>query len=93
MAFWAMLALSAGLTTSQAQAPVQSQAPASTAAPSQVEDVEVVARMRAAQVRERVDAFIETNMGACAGPPVGALEQAGLCRNRLSVTAICSGGD
>ena len=70
MAFWAMLALSAGLTTSQAQAPVQSQAPASTAAPSQVEDVEVVARMRAAQVRERVDAFIETNMAPAPGRPL-----------------------
>ncbi len=72
MAFWAMLALSAGLTTSQAQAqaPVQSQAPASTVAPSQVEDVEVVARMRAAQVRERVDAFIETNMAPAPGRPL-----------------------
>lgn len=70
MAFWAMLALSAGLTASQAQAPVSPQNTASAAAPSQVDDVEVVARLRAAQVRERVDAFIETNMAPAPGRPL-----------------------
>jgi len=72
MAFVAMFALASGLFFSnQAQAPAQAEPPISNfAEPSQVADVEVVARMRATQIRERVDAFIENNMAPPRGRPL-----------------------
>ncbi|MGH7019304.1 MAG: hypothetical protein ACREEY_05465 [Brevundimonas sp.] len=69
MAFVTMLALSSALLMGGQP---QSATPQSAAEPSatEIEDVEVVARMRAAQVRERVDAFIESNMAPPRGRPL-----------------------
>ncbi|WP_087138890.1 hypothetical protein [Brevundimonas diminuta] len=68
MAFLKMMALAAGLVSAEPgqvelQAGVDPQA-------AQVDDVEVVARMRATQVRERVNAFIESNMAPPHGRPL-----------------------
>jgi hypothetical protein len=66
MAFVTMLALTAGLLASGLP-----QTQSSTAAEaSQVEDIEVVGRMRAQHVREQVDAFIEENMAPASGRPL-----------------------
>lgn len=66
MAFWTMFALAAGMAVSQ---PIQTQ---STPDPDavRVDDVEVAATLRAAQVRARVDAFIESNMAPPPGRPL-----------------------
>ena len=66
MVFVTMLALTAGLLASGLP-----QTQSSTAAEaSQVEDIEVVGRMRAQHVREQVDAFIEENMAPALGRPL-----------------------
>ncbi|MGX1803843.1 hypothetical protein ACWIDJ_16115, partial [Brevundimonas naejangsanensis] len=65
MAFWTAVAMAAGLVALQPEQAAPQVAPDPEAA--QVDDVEVVARMRADQVRERVNAFIESNMA----PPLG----------------------
>lgn len=65
MAFWTAVAMIAGLIALQPEQAAPQVAPDPEAA--QVDDVEVVARMRADQVRERVNAFIESNMA----PPLG----------------------
>lgn len=73
MAFWSMLALAAGLATT----PVAQQAqPTTDPEATTVEDVEVVARMRAQQVREQVDAFIEGNMAPAPGRPLARWNKA-----------------
>lgn len=65
MAFWTAVAMATGLVALQPEQAAPQVAPDPEAA--QVDDVEVVARMRADQVRERVNAFIESNMA----PPLG----------------------
>lgn len=65
MAFWTAVAMAAGLVALQPEQAAPQVAPDPEAA--QVDDVEVIARMRADQVRERVNAFIESNMA----PPLG----------------------
>lgn len=80
MAFWTMIALVAGLTSMEPlQAQAQAQAPAQPSAQSQttpdldavqVEDVTVAATLRDAQLRARVDTFIESNMAPPAGRPL-----------------------
>ena len=65
MAFWTMMAFAVGLTGSElSQAQPQMTSDPDTV---QVEDVEVVATLRDAQLRARVDTFIESNMA----PPAG----------------------
>lgn len=69
MTFVTMLALSSALLMGGQP---ESETLQSAAEPSatEIEDVEVVSRMRAAQVRERVDAFIESNMAPPRGRPL-----------------------
>lgn len=73
MAFWTMVALSAAMTVSgslEAQA-TQTQAPAAADPDAvQVDDITVAAQMRDAQVRARVDAFIDDNMAPPRGRPL-----------------------
>lgn len=73
MAFWTMIALSAAITVSgpvEAQAS-QSQVPAAADPDAvQVDDITVAAAMRDAQVRARVDAFIDSNMAPPRGRPL-----------------------
>lgn len=66
MAFWTMFALATGLAVSQ---PVQTQSAPDPEA-VQVDDVAVTAALRAAQVRARVDSFIESNMAPPPGRPL-----------------------
>lgn len=68
MGFWTVMALAVGLASTQ-PTQVEPQAAADPDA-AQVDDVEVVARMRAAQVRERVNSFIESNMAPPHGRPL-----------------------
>lgn len=68
MAFWTMMAFAVGLTGSElSQAQPQMTSDPDTV---QVEDVEVVATLRDAQLRARVDTFIESNMAPPAGRPL-----------------------
>ncbi|MET4684488.1 hypothetical protein [Brevundimonas faecalis] len=68
MGFWTIAAVAASLTASEPpQAAVQAQVEPEV---TQIDEVEVRARMRAAQVRERVDAFIESNMAPPRGRPL-----------------------
>lgn len=72
MAFWTMIALAAGLASmepGQSQSQAQSQATPDPDA-VQVEDVTVAATLRDAQLRARVDTFIESNMAPPAGRPL-----------------------
>jgi len=68
MAFWTMIALAAGLTSME---PAQAQSQATPDPDAvQVEDVTVAATLRDAQLRARVDTFIESNMAPPAGRPL-----------------------
>lgn len=68
MVFWTAMTFAAGLISS-APAEFQDQ-PVSNADVVQVDDVAVEAKLRDAQVRARVDAFIETNMAPPSGRPL-----------------------
>ena len=68
MGVWTAMALAVGLASTE-PTQVEPQAVADPDA-AHVDDVEVVARMRAAQIRDRVNAFIESNMAPPHGRPL-----------------------